>query len=383
MLRRNQAKELEELKPFGRVGLAVTRLSSTGDGVAYVGRLLRHALEPVSDSVTCVELGEYDGHPISLPRQGVYITQLARAQQQHRPDWWLFVHCDVARVQYGLPAWLRRPYSVFVHGWEVREEAMNRARVRVLRNAAARLANSRHTARNAVAASPDIGIVSICPLALLPDPPSGRVDAAVVRRAGSSFALLVGRMNADERFKGHDALLEAWPAVRGAAADARLVVVGGGDDVERLRQKAAALGLSNAIHFAGLVSDATLAELRRRAAFFVMPSTNEGFGLVYLEAMRDGLACIGCSGDAAAEIIIDGVTGLLVPPDSTHALAAAVARLFLEPELARSLGAAGRAREARDYTLARFQARVTSALHLPFAYSGRQAAVGSERRQRA
>jgi phosphatidyl-myo-inositol dimannoside synthase len=343
-----------------------------GDGVAYVGRLLRHALGPLAEELICLELGEYDGHPISLPRQGVYITQLARAQQLHRPDWWLFVHCDLARVQYGLPAWLRRPYGVFLHGWEVREETLNRARARVLNHAHVRLANSRHTARNAVAASPDIGIVSICPLALLPDPPGGAVDAAVVRAAGSGYALIVARMNADERFKGHDQLLDAWPAVRGAMPDARLVVVGGGDDADRLMTKAHSLGLERAVHFTGLVSDATLAELRRRAAFFVMPSTNEGFGLVYLEAMRDGLACIGCSGDAAAEIIVDGVTGLLVPPGDRSALAAAVARLFLEPELTRRLGAAGRHRALRDYTLARFQTRVATALHLPFATWGQR-----------
>jgi phosphatidyl-myo-inositol dimannoside synthase len=358
------------VKPFGRVGLAVTRLKSTGDGVAYVGRLLRQALEPVAEELVCLELGEYDGHPISLPRQGVYITQLARAQQIHRLDWWLFVHSDLARVQYGLPTWLRRPYGVFLHGWEVREEAMNRARARVLRNADVRLANSRHTARSAVAGSPEIGIVSICPLALLPVAPDGDVDVAVLERAGTGFALIVGRMNADERFKGHDQLLEAWPSVRGAAPGSRLVVVGGGDDVERLRRKAAGLALGDSIHFTGLVSDATLAQLRQRAAFFVMPSTNEGFGLVYLEAMRDGLACIGCSGDAAAEIIVDGVTGLLVPPGSSHSLAAAVARLFLEPEFARRLGATGRLRASRDYTLARFQTRVTTALHLPFASYG-------------
>jgi phosphatidyl-myo-inositol dimannoside synthase len=362
------------VKPFGRVGLAVTRFSSTGDGVAYVGRLLRHALEPLAEELVCVELGEYDGRPISLPRQGVYITQLARAQQVQQPDWWLFAHCDLARLHYALPQWLRRPYAVFLHGLEIRDGCVNRARARALQNAAARLANSRHTARNAVTTCPDAGIVSICPLALLPEAPAGAVDAELLRSAGEGYALIVARMNADERYKGHDGLLAAWGAVRGAVPRARLVVVGGGDDVARLRAKASALGLDGAVRFTGRVSDATLAALRARAAFYVMPSTNEGFGLVYLEAMRAGLACIGCSGDAAAEIIVDGVTGLLVPPGDTHALAAAVSRLFLESELTRRMGLAGRARAGRDYGLERFQTRVATALHLPFAYRRRDQA---------
>jgi glycosyltransferase involved in cell wall biosynthesis len=96
-----------------------------------------------------------------------------------------------------------------------------------------------------------------------------------------------------------------------------------------------------------------------------MPSTNEGFGLVYLEAMRDGLACIGCTDDAAAEIIVDNHTGLLVPPGNVDALAAGVARLFLEADFTKRLGAAGRARAERDYTLSRFQHRIAAALHRP------------------
>lgn len=352
---------------FGRVGLAVTRFAPQGDGVALVGRLLHRALEPLCDELACVELGDYDGHPISLPRRGVFLRQFREAQQRHRPDWWLFGHCDVARLQFALPPAERRPYAVFMHGAEVFEPALNRARARVLRHAEARLANSRHTARNAVAAAPDIGIVSICQLALLPDPPAGVVDADLLRAIGRGYALIVARMNSDERFKGHDALLESWRAVRGAVPDARLVIVGTGDDVERLQQKAERLGIAGDVTFTGFVSPATLAQVRRNAAFFVMPSTNEGFGLVYLEAMRDGLACIGCTGDAASEIIADGVTGLLVPPHSRQALSAAMARLFLEDEVARRMGATGRARAERDYSLARFQARVASALHLPFA----------------
>jgi phosphatidyl-myo-inositol dimannoside synthase len=355
------------MKPFGRVGLAVTRFSPQGDGVAYVGRLLHRALEPLAEELALVELGDYDGHPISLPRRGVFIDQFREAQEFHQPDWWMFVHCDVARLRYALPEAMRRPYAVFLHGGELRADAMNQARSRVLQGAAARLANSRYTAQRAVARCPDMGIVSICPLALLPEPPAGAVDRALLEAAGTGYALIVARMYADERFKGHDELLESWGAVRGAVPDARLVVVGGGDDVERLRYKAERLGLERAVLFTGLVSDSTLAALRRNAAFFVMPSATEGFGLVYLEAMRDGLACIGCSGGAAAEVIVDGVTGLHVPPGDRHAMSAAMARLFLETEVARRMGQAGRARAERDYSLQRFQERVAGALHLPLA----------------
>ena len=80
--------------------------------------------------------------------------------------------------------------------------------------------------------------------------------------------------------------------------------------------------------------------LYRRCAFFVMPSREEGFGLVFLEAMRAGKACIGGAG-AAAEVIEDGVTGLVVDATEPEQVEKAVVRLFLEPEHARAHGPGG------------------------------------------
>ena len=89
-----------------------------------------------------------------------------------------------------------------------------------------------------------------------------------------------------------------------------------------------------------------LAALYRDCAFFVMPSRDEGFGLVFLEAMRAGKACIGGAG-AAAEVIEDGVTGLVVDAADRQQVAKAVVRLFLEPDDAGAHGTGGgRARRA-------------------------------------
>ena len=102
-----------------------------------------------------------------------------------------------------------------------------------------------------------------------------------------------------ERYKGHDQLLEAMTTL----PDARLVVAGDGDDRRRLEEKAAALGLGDRTFFTGFLSEATLAELYRRCAAFVMPSRGEGFGLVYLEAMRAGKPVLAARGSAAEEIV--------------------------------------------------------------------------------
>ena len=132
----------------------------------------------------------------------------------------------------------------------------------------------------------------------------------------------------------------------------------------RPESRAQSLGLSHAVSFAGRVSDARLHELYDECRFLVMPSRDEGFGLVFLEAMRAGKPCIGGRG-AAAEIIQHNVTGLIVDPGSPGSsteLAAAVCRLFDEPDTCCRFGAAGRERFLSTFTDVRFQSRFVQAM---------------------
>jgi glycosyltransferase involved in cell wall biosynthesis len=171
-------------------------------------------------------------------------------------------------------------------------------------------------------------------------------------------------MSAAERYKGHDALLDLWPALLERRPDARLVIAGDGDDRSRLESRAQSLGVSHAVIFVGRVTDARLNELYDECRFLVMPSRDEGFGLVFLEAMRAGKACIGGRG-AAAEIIEHDVTGLIVNPDNagyTTELAAAVERLFDEPDTCCRFGAAGRERFQSTFTDVRFRTRLVQAM---------------------
>jgi glycosyltransferase involved in cell wall biosynthesis len=78
--------------------------------------------------------------------------------------------------------------------------------------------------------------------------------------------------------------------------------------------------------------------------------------------MAAGLPCIGTTADAAAEIIVDGHTGLIVPPQDSLALGAAVARLLVDRIYSTRLGNAGRVRAERDYNYTRFRGRLQTAL---------------------
>ena len=133
------------------------------------------------------------------------------------------------------------------------------------------------------------------------------------------------------------------------------MVAGDGDDRARLEAKAAGLGISDRVVFTGFTSEATLAELYRRCAGFAMPSRGEGFGLVYLEAMRAGKPVLAARGSAAEEIVVDGRTGLLVDPDDRDELRSALVRLLDHPGEAKRMGEAGYERWRREFGVERFR----------------------------
>jgi len=180
--------------------------------------------------------------------------------------------------------------------------------------------------------------------------------------------LIVGRLAASERYKGHDQLLEAWGQIQARHPTAELWIAGTGDDLERLRAKAELLGARwpdrRAVQFLGQVSHQRLFELYASARVFAMPSAGEGFGLVFVEAMRFGLPCV-CSFDSSAEIVLDGQTGLVVPQEP-RAIADACGRLLSDDGLADRLGRAGQLRFREHYTFEAMRQRIRQA----YGYAG-------------
>jgi glycosyltransferase involved in cell wall biosynthesis len=242
--------------------------------------------------------------------------------------------------------------TVFLHGVEA-WKPLGWLQRRSLGAATLIMANSEHTVRRFYEANPRFTIhrVHVCHLAV---PEEIGESAQDEPPSAVSFALMVARMASEERYKGHDLLIDLWSRVSAEVPGAQLAIAGDGDDRLRLEAKAAPLG--GLVNFLGRVSDETLVTLYRQCTFFVMPSRDEGFGLVFLEAMRTGKACIGAVG-AAAEIIEDGVTGLVVDPNDPEQVLKAVVRLFREPRTRERMGRAGAARLTAQFTEAHFRRR--------------------------
>ncbi len=345
-------------------------------GIARVARLVWQVLQEVSGSqcklITLIPRGL---EPPKSTDKLRFAAKVVRKLINHDVDWIIFDHLSLARVQRLVPRAFRRPYAVLLYSIEAWSPLSPKLK-EILRQARVRIAISHYTAKRVSEVNPEIGPIDVCHLALLPiqyriqdaseenplvatDPDP---DWSPVKRIQSNSVLIVGRMFSTERYKGHDHLIGAWPDLKARVPDAQLVIVGRGDDVPRLRAKAEQTGSGASILFTGQVSESTLQAIYKQVSVFAMPSRNEGFGLVYLEAMQHRLPCIGSIHDAAAEVIEDGVTGFLVDQTDKNSLVDALARLLENPAQRRQMGEAGFERFQKEFSFEQFKERFLTAL---------------------
>ncbi|MBI2736004.1 MAG: glycosyltransferase family 4 protein [Rhodospirillales bacterium] len=141
--------------------------------------------------------------------------------------------------------------------------------------------------------------------------------------------LAVGRLSAGERYKGHELVFAALPGLRARFPGLVYAIAGEGDDRARLEARASEqAGDASAVRFMGYVPDDDLPDLYRLADLFVMPSSEEGFGIVYLEAAACGLRVIGGAGGGSADAIPIGSVGMIIDPTDQAGLIEAVARML-------------------------------------------------------
>jgi len=179
-----------------------------------------------------------------------------------------------------------------------------------------------------------------------------------------TVVLTVGRWVAAERYKGLDDLIRTIAKIRTEIPNLNLVAVGSGDDLPRLRTVAGDSGVGDRVHFLENLSREELAACYSRADVFALPSTGEGFGLVFLEAMAFSKPVIAAASAGAKDVVEDGVTGLLVPPGDQATLSHALVRLLCDVSLRDRLGRRGGEIVRNKYRFEIFQNALVSILDL-------------------
>ncbi|MGB3138569.1 MAG: glycosyltransferase [Nodosilinea sp.] len=316
--------------------------SCEGGIQSYVKDILRACLAPPALSADIFLLrdgSEVDNPYDRSPLRFHYLAsasaawgraKLANALLKHlltqRPGRVVCGHVLLLPLVASLCRWLRLPYTVLTYGKEVWNPLPPR-RQKALRQADQVWTISRYSRDRLCAANSfDQSKVYLVPGAV-----NGRVfcpgapDSALVKTyglAGCRVLMTVARLWSGDMYKGVDVTLRALPAIATAVPNVKYLVIGRGDDQPRLAAVAADLGVSNRVVFAGFVPASALVHHYRLADAYVMPS-QEGFGIVYLEAMACGVPVLSGDRDGSADPLQDGRLGWRVPHREPEAVAAA------------------------------------------------------------
>lgn len=177
------------------------------------------------------------------------------------------------------------------------------------------------------------------------------------------YFLSVTRLDKGEMYKGIDKTIEALAPLkselRAGGWEYRLVVHG--NDVERHRDLVGKNDLADIVKFQSNLTDEELKDLYAGCSFYNLPSSGEGFGIVFLEAMAHRKACIGAKGCGTEDVIVHEKTGFLIEPAAEN-IGHCIRRLITSAQLCREMGQAGHERLRTTFSFQNFEKRICSLL---------------------
>lgn len=175
---------------------------------------------------------------------------------------------------------------------------------------------------------------------------SGNTELAS-RYAGSQVILSVSYLNTE---KGLELNIKTIARITSKYPALKYLVIGNGPQAFALRKLSHDLNLENQIEFLGELTHDKVMQYMTIADIFSLPSWNEGFGIVYIEAMAHGKPVIACEGEGIADVIEHGETGLLIKPKDVESLTQAMDFLLSNPDKAREIGERAKKLVLENYT---------------------------------
>jgi phosphatidylinositol alpha-1,6-mannosyltransferase len=270
----------------------------------------------------------------------------------------LFSHIFAAVAASALCCRLDIPYVMAAFGMEIQARRVQRFLPRAVSRSEGCIAISHSTAallHEKGIPSESVALVGVGVRDYLLTAPRRRGDASRILQ-GRDGPVILTLARLDERYKGHDMMLQALPLIRARVPDVTYVVAGDGRYRRYYERLAAALGVGNDAIFVGRVTDEERLALYDRCDLFALISREapdggcEGFGIVFLEAAARGKPAVGGRSGGVPDAIVDGVTGLLAEPTDVDAIAGACVRLLTDRDLARRMGCSGRERVQDSFT---------------------------------
>jgi len=172
---------------------------------------------------------------------------------------------------------------------------------------------------------------------------------AIRKSLGLTDGPVIGTIGRLSPVKGQKFLIYALGDIVKSVPDASAIIVGGGEEMESLKNLAKSLRLEGRVVF--VRSDPDTPKYLSLMDIFVFPSVMEGLGLALLEAMAFGLPCVASEVGGISDVMKDGSGGMLVPPENPEAIADAVLRLIGNPKMAEDMGLKGKKIVTENFSL--------------------------------
>lgn len=318
--------------------------SGFGGGITAFSRELAFALNELGHGLRLLgkldRPGVWNGFPLWGAGDSAEFMQTPRyaigalaACARHRPEHVIGTHLNFGPVAHAAKRAFGTPYTLVAHGIDVNER-LSSARRTALGAADRVIAVSAWTRQRLQ----DLGGIEPGRIVVVPNTVDEARFSVAARpeklasrynlQPGEKVVLTVARLDAREGYKGYDRIVRALPAVRAACGPVRFILAGKGDDRTRVQEIARNLGIEHAVTCAGFVADEEMADHYRLADVFAMPSTGEGFGIVFLEALACGTPVVAGNCDGSVDALDGGRLGRLVDPMSVEAIGAAIIGLL-------------------------------------------------------
>lgn len=251
------------------------------------------------------------------------------AALKDRPSVMLGAHLHFLPALRIIRGLIKKPYIGFLYGIEA-WNLSSRKRIRAMLRADGLIAISRYTRDRVIKENPVASLqIHVVPctfdwgrFAIGPKPPKllKRYDL----RPDQPVLLTISRLAVSERYKGHRQVLFSLAKVLEVLPNAKYIIAGDGDDLPALKMAVDDLKLDKSVIFTGRIDDGELPDHYRLCDVFIMPSTQEGFGIVFLEAMASGKPTISGNIDGSTDAVDDGRLGVMVDPNDSDAISRAV-----------------------------------------------------------
>ncbi len=247
-------------------------------------------------------------------------------------------HINLLPIAYLVGAWIKRPVLLFVYGIDVWQPTKSKLTNKLVKNITHFVSISDVTKERFLGwAKFDSKKCSIIPNAIhMENYGLGKKNSALLSRyelSGSTVLMTLGQLSKNDRDKGFDKILDLLPELVQEIPGVKYLVVGKGDDIERLENKAISLGVGNHVVFTGFVPESEKPDYYRLADAYVMPSYGEGFGFVFLEALACGIPVVASKIDGGREAVRHGKLGTLVDPHDAEDIKKGILKALKQPRI--------------------------------------------------